>query len=256
MDGSDMIRLDAAPHAIYTCTADTYRLAVEWTKERGHYLSTHLSETMTEVNDSLKNNGMRPAEYLDSLGVFSVPCYLAHCVHLTDSEIERLGEIRSASVVHNPASNLKLASGYAPVAKMRESGINVAIGTDGASSNNNLSMIKDIGLAALLAQPRLSAYDILSMATRDGAKALGLGSRIGTLEEGKDADLILVDTHQVNETPLNDPFSALAFSTDRKNIDTVFCKGRKLLEHGRLLTIDKEEAIAKANEQWEALLRR
>ena len=254
--GSDLIRIDAAPHAIYTCTRETYEAAADWALGRGAMVHTHLSETRKEVEDSLREFGMTPLEYLDSFGFFRAPAYLAHCVHLTDSEIERLGEIRSASVVHNPASNLKLASGYAPVAKMRESGINVAIGTDGASSNNNLSMIKDIGLAALLAQPRLSAYDILSMATRDGAKALGLDSRIGTLEEGKDADLILVDTHQVNETPLNDPFSALAFSTDRKNIDTVFCKGRKLLEHGRLLTIDKEEAIAKANEQWEALLRR
>ena len=254
--GSDLIRIDAAPHAIYTCTRETYEAAADWALGRGAMVHTHLSETRKEVEDSLREFGMTPLKYLDSFGFFRAPAYLAHCVHLTDSEIERLGEIRSASVVHNPASNLKLASGYAPVAKMRESGINVAIGTDGASSNNNLSMIKDIGLAALLAQPRLSAYDILSMATRDGAKALGLGSRIGTLEEGKDADLILVDTHQVNETPLNDPFSALAFSTDRKNIDTVFCKGRKLLEHGRLLTIDKEEAIAKANEQWEALLRR
>ena len=254
--GSDLIRIDAAPHAIYTCTRETYEAAADWALGRGAMVHTHLSETRKEVEDSLREFGMTPLEYLDSFGFFRAPAYLAHCVHLTDSEIERLGDIRSASVVHNPASNLKLASGYAPVAKMRESGINVAIGTDGASSNNNLSMIKDIGLAALLAQPRLSAYDILSMATRDGAKALGLGSRIGTLEEGKDADLILVDTHQVNETPLNDPFSALAFSTDRKNIDTVFCKGRKLLEHGRLLTIDKEEAIAKANEQWEALLRR
>ena len=254
--GSDLIRIDAAPHAIYTCTRETYEAAADWALGRGAMVHTHLSETRKEVEDSLRDFGMTPLESLDSFGFFRAPAYLAHCVHLTDSEIERLGEIRSASVVHNPASNLKLASGYAPVAKMKESGINMAIGTDGASSNNNLSMIKDIGLAALLAQPRLSAYDILSMATRDGAKALGLGSRIGTLEEGKDADLILVDTHQVNETPLNDPFSALAFSTDRKNIDTVFCKGRKLLEHGRLLTIDKEEAIAKANEQWEALLRR
>lgn len=254
--GSDLIRIDAAPHAIYTCTRETYEAAADWALGRGAMVHTHLSETRKEVEDSLREFGMTPLEYLDSFGFFRAPAYLAHCVHLTDSEIERLGEIRSASVVHNPASNLKLASGYAPVAKMKESGINVAIGTDGASSNNNLSMIKDIGLAALLAQPRLSAYDILSMATRDGARALGLSSRIGTLEEGKDADLILVDTHQVNETPLNDPFSALAFSTDRKNIDTVFCKGRKLLEHGRLLTIDKEEAIAKANEQWEALLRR
>ena len=217
---------------------------------------THLSETRKEVEDCIKEHGKTPLEYLDSFGFFRAPAYLAHCVHLTEAEIERLGDISTASGVHNPASNLKLASGYAPVASMKKKVVNVALGTDGASSNNNLSMIKDINLAALLSQPELSAYDILRMATADGAKALRLDDRIGTLETGKDADIVLIDTDQVNETPLNDPFSAVAFSTDRKNIDTVFCKGQKLLEHGRLLTIDKDEAITKTQEQWEKLLRR
>ena len=262
MDGSDMIRLDAAPHAIYTCTADTYRLAVEWTKERGHYLSTHLSETMTEVNDSLKNNGMRPAEYLDSLGVFSVPCYLAHCVHLSDSEAGMLASHERISIVHNPASNMKLASGIAPVRKYREMGLNVSLGTDGASSNNNLSMMKEINLAAMLSivsnmtPSAARPYDILSMATINGARALGLDSRIGTIEEGKDADIVLINTDDVNMTPLNDPLSAVVFAADRKSIDTVFCKGKKLLEHGELKTIDKDEAIANTYRCWDSILRR
>ena len=99
-------------------------------------------------------------------------------------------------------------------------------------------------------------YDVLEMATINGAKALGLDGRIGTIERGKDADIVLINTEEVNMTPLNDPFSAVIFSADRKNIDTVFCKGRKLLEGGRLLTIDKEEAIRKTNERWEDILRR
>ena len=254
--GSDLIRIDAAPHAIYTCTRETYEAAADWVLERGAMVHTHLSETRKEVEDSLRDFGMTPLEYLDSFGFFRAPAYLAHCVHLTDKEIERLGTIKTASATHNPASNLKLASGIAPVAKMKEAGINVALGTDGASSNNNLSMIKDINLAALLSQPKLSAYDVLSMATINGARALRLDDRIGTLEAGKDADIVMINVGCVSETPLNDPFSAVAFSTDRKNIDTVFCKGRKLLEHGKLLTIDEKETIAKTNEQWESLLRR
>ena len=255
-EASDMFRIDAAPHAIYTCTRETYEAAADWAISRNAMVHTHLSETRKEVEDCIKEHGKTPLEYLDSFGFFRAPAYLAHCVHLTEAEIERLGDISTASAVHNPASNLKLASGYAPVASMKKKGVNVALGTDGASSNNNLSMIKDINLAALLSQPELSAYDILRMATADGAKALRLDDRIGTLETGKDADIVLIDTDQVNETPLNDPFSAVAFSTDRKNIDTVFCKGQKLLEHGRLLTIDKDEAITKTQEQWEKLLRR
>ena len=115
----DRIRLDAAPHAIYTCTAETYTLAAEWTAAHpGHYLSTHLSETMTEVNDSLRDNKLRPAEYLDSLGIFSVPCYLAHCVHLSEGEAKMISRHGRASIVHNPASNMKLASGIAPIPKL------------------------------------------------------------------------------------------------------------------------------------------
>ena len=217
---------------------------------------------MTEVNDSLRDNKLRPAEYLDSLGIFSVPCYLAHCVHLSEGEAEMISRHSRASIVHNPASNMKLASGIAPIRKYRELGINVALGTDGASSNNNLSMIKDVNLAALLSivsnmtPSAAKPYDILAMATINGAKALGLEDRIGTLEEGKDADILLINTDDVNMTPLNDPLSAIVFAADRKNIDTVFCKGEKLLEHGILTTIDKDEAIARTNECWQDILRR
>ncbi len=252
--GYDGIRIDIAPHAIYTCTAETYQLAAEWAISSNAYLHTHLSETKKEVDDAVAAYGKTPLEYLDSLGVFKAKTYLAHAVHLTDSEIERLSEIKDASVVHNPASNLKLQSGIAPIQKFLSKGINTALGTDGASSNNNLSMIKDICLAALLSH--IPAYDILEMATINGAKALGLDDRIGTIEVGKDADITLINTEDVNTAPVNDPFSAVVFSSDRGNIDTVFSKGRKLLERGRLLTIDEEEVIRKAQECWDNLLRR
>ncbi len=260
--GSDLLRLDIAPHAIYTCTAETYELSVEWAKENSRYLHTHLSETMTEVNDSLKNFGMRPAKYMEKLGVFSVPCYLAHCVHLDDEEAEMLSSYRTSSIVHNPTSNMKLASGIAPVRKYRQLGINVALGTDGASSNNNLSMIKEINTAALLSTvsnmtpSAARPYDILEMATVNGVKALGLEDRTGTIEEGKDADIVLINTADVNMTPVNDPLSAVVFACDRKNVDTVFCRGRKLLEHGVLKTLDKEEIMARTRECWQDILRR
>ena len=260
--GSDLIRIDAAPHAIYTCTRETYEAAADWALGRGAMVHTHLSETRKEVEDSLRESGMTPLEYLDSFGFFRAPAYLAHCVHLSDSEAGMLASHERISIVHNPASNMKLASGIAPVRKYREMGLNVSLGTDGASSNNNLSMMKEINLAAMLSivsnmtPSAARPYDILSMATINGARALGLDSRIGTIEEGKDADIVLINTDDVNMTPLNDPLSAIVFAADRKNIDTVFCRGEKLLEHGTLTTIDKDEAIARTNECWQDILRR
>ena len=260
--GDDMFRLDAAVHAIYTSTPDCYERAAAWASSINARMNTHISETKKEVDDAIAKYGMSPVELLDSIGVFkAVPTYGAHCVHLSDKDIMILSE-RGVSAVHNPSSNMKLASGAAPIMKMRKAGINIALGTDGASSNNNLSMIKEMNAAALLATvssmtpSAARPYDVLEMATINGAKALGLDGRIGTIERGKDADIVLINTEEVNMTPLNDPFSAVIFSADRKNIDTVFCKGRKLLEGGRLLTIDKEEAIRKTNERWEDILRR
>ena len=255
------IRLDAAVHAIYTSTPGCYERATEWVKERGARLHTHLSETKKEVDDCLSAYGKTPAQLLESLGVFSVPTYIAHGVHITEDEMEVLKD-HNVSVVHNPSSNMKLASGIAPVREFRKKGINVALGTDGASSNNNLSMMKEMNITALLhtvanmTPSAVKPYDILEMATINGARALGLEDRIGTIECGKEADIVLINTDDVNMTPVNDPFSALIFSADRKNVDTVFCQGRKLLEHGNLLTIDKSEAIAKTKEQWEDILRR
>ena len=257
----DMLRLDAAVHAIYTSTPDCYIRAAEWVKERGVRLHTHLSETRKEVDDCVAAYGKTPVELFNDIGVFSVPVYAAHGVHINEEEMEILKE-HDVSIVHNPASNMKLASGIAPVKKYREKGINTALGTDGASSNNNLSMIKEMNTAALLqtianmTPSAVRPYDIIEMATIGGAKALGLDNRIGTIEKGKEADIVLINTSDANMSPLNDPFSAIVFSADRKNVDTVFCKGRKLLEGGKLLTIDKAEAIAKTNERWEDILRR
>lgn len=252
----DMFRMDLAPHAIYTCTGETYRKAAIVAQEEGCMMHTHLSETEKEVTDCLERTGKTPLKYLKSIGGLPTKGYLAHCVWLTDEEVDLLAKM-DFSVVHNPSSNAKLASGTLDVSKLLKAGVNVALGTDGASSNNNLNMLEEMHVAALMAAtvnrtPSLvSAYDIISMATINGAKALGLDSRIGTLEVGKEADLMLIDTEKVNMRPLNDPFSAIVYSASEEDIDSLWCRGRRLMENRMLLTLDEEKIIGDVGICWE-----
>ena len=261
VDGDDRYRIDAAVHAIYTCTDGCYKTAREWIDSRSGYMNTHLAETEGEVLDSVKNFGKKPAKYLKDLGVLNERTYLAHGVWFDDEELE-IVKNSGASIIHNPSSNCKLASGIANIAKYRKLGIKVGIGTDGASSNNNLNMIKEMNLASMISTVSnmdpgaVTPYDIISMATREGAEAIGLGNKIGTLEVGKEADVLLLDMDRINTTPTNDPFSAIVFSADSSNVDTLFCKGKKILENGEILTVDEKEVMAKTKEQWEDILRR
>ncbi len=259
--GDDMYRIDFAPHAIYTCTEETYQKAARMANAAGCMMHTHLSETEKEVRDCLERTGKTPLQYLKSIGGLSEKGYLAHGVWLTGEEVDILADM-DFSVVHNPSSNAKLASGTLDVSKLLKAGVNVALGTDGASSNNNLNMLEEMHVAAMMAAtvnrtPSLvSAYDIISMATINGAKALGLDGRIGTLEEGKDADLMLIDTKKVNMRPLNDPFSAIVYSASEEDIDNVWCRGRRLMEGRRLLTLDEEKIIGDVESCWEDIRRR
>ena len=261
IDGDDRYRIDAAVHAIYTCTDGCYKVAREWIDSRNGYMNTHLAETEGEVLNSIKDFGMKPAQYLKSLGVLNKKTYLAHGVWLDDEELKIIKE-SGASIIHNPSSNCKLASGIANVAKYRKMGINVGLGTDGASSNNNLNMLKEMNLASMISTVSnmdpgaVTPYDIISMATKDGAEAIGLGNKIGTIEKGKEADILLLDMSRINTTPTNDPFSAIVFSADTSNVDTLFCKGKKILENGTILTLDEKEVMEKTNKQWEDILRR
>lgn len=258
---SPLISICPAVHAIYTCTDDTYRIGCKWAKRNHTPLHTHLSETKKEVEDCIKAHGMSPAIYLDSLGVFDVPTFGAHGVYITDEELPLLRE-KGVSIVHNPTSNAKLASGIAPVAHFRKQGINVSLGTDGASSNNRLNMLRELNTAALLSSASTlnnasyTPYEILKMATLNGAKALLLDSKIGTLEKGKDADITLFDTASANMTPLNNPFSALVYSAERSDISAVYCRGKLLLENGILQTIDEDKAVKEVNLRWKEILNR
>ncbi len=252
--GSDLVRFDAAVHAIYTCTAECYRTACSFAKSINGMINTHLSETLKEVEDSVNEFGMTPAKYLDSLNVFDVPTYIAHGVHIREDEYQILKD-HKVSIIHNPSSNLKLASGFAPIAKFKSAGINVGLGTDGASSNNNLSLLKEMNLATLISTVTtknpmdLTPFDAIKMATIDGAKALGLDHKIGTLEKGKEADITILNLNKINTTPINDPYSAIVYSADTSNVDTVYCQGKLLLSNGQLQTIDEKEALKEINRE-------
>jgi len=261
IDGDNNFRIDAAVHAIYTCTGGTYKVAREWADRNGSYINTHISETQKEVDDCLQEHGVRPVEYLNRLGVLNNHTYFAHGVHLDDNELEIIKE-KGISIIHNPSSNCKLASGIAQITRYKQKGINVGLGTDGASSNNNLNMLKEMNLASMLSSvstmkpSALSPFEVLKLATIDGARAIGLDDKLGSLEVGKYADLIVMDMNRLNTTPTNDPYSAIVFSSDKSNIEYVFSRGRKLLSKGELTTIDKDKAIYNTYLQWNDILKR
>ncbi|MCH3917017.1 MAG: amidohydrolase [Spirochaetia bacterium] len=258
----DLITFMIAPHAIYTTTAASYLYAHDWIKERHLRMHTHMSETQTEVKDCLTQHKTTPLMYLEKEGALEdINVVLAHGVYLTNDEVKLCKE-RDFSIVHNPSSNCKLASGIAPVSKFRKAGITMALGTDGSSSNNNLDMFEEMHVAALLSSVSTmdpianTPYDILSMATTGGAKALGLADKIGTLEEGKDADIILVDTHKPHLTPLNDPFSALVFAAQGSDVDTVLCRGKILMENRNFTTINVNEIMKQTEACWASIQNR
>lgn len=256
------IRINPAPHAIYTTTSDSYKFAIDMAVDFKTQLHTHLSETKKEVEDCLTQNRVTPAFYLEQLGLYDkCPAFLAHGVHLTDDELKML-QNKKVSIVHNPSSNCKLASGIAPIGKIKKYGINIAIGTDGASSNNNLNMLKDINLACMLASVssynpiEFTPYEALKAATYGGAFALGREKECGTIEKGKDADLIMFDLNKPNIAPVNNIYSALVYSASNSDIDTVLCKGNILMENSKLTTLDEKQIIKEANNQWEKIKER
>ena len=258
---TSFITIDVAPHAVYTCPPETYLFARELKETLGCSLHTHACETKKEVADCRSVYGKTPIELLADLGCLDKRTYLAHCVHLSEHDIELLEQYKPA-VVHNPSSNCKLASGIAPVARVLGTTGNVALGTDGASSNNNLDMFQEMRLCAMLSavstgNPRaLTPYEILRMATLGGATALHRAQECGTLEVGKDADIILVDIDKPHLTPLNDPFSALVFSAKSSDVDTTICKGNILMQNRCLTTIDQEASMKQLKRNWKQLLDR
>lgn len=251
-------RFDLAPHAIYTCTKGTYEMVRDFAKEHNLFVHTHLSETKKEVEDSLNEFGMTPALYLDSINLFDARCYVAHGVHLTDQEMEILKK-KNVSVVHNPSSNAKLLSGTFPLKKAMDIAVNVSLGTDGASSNNNLDMFEEMHVAAMIASSsgyKVKAYDILKMATINGARALGYEKERGSIEVGKDADIVLLNADTPCLCPLNNPVSALVFSASSECIDTVLVNGKTVMKNRKLTGIDIKSVMDGLRMQWEDIKKR
>lgn len=238
------LRLAVTPHAPYTTTPDLLRECRALADELGAQFGMHLAETKAEEEQTLAEYGMRPVPYVDSLGILRDDTSLFHCVHVDEADMAILRD-RGCVAVHNPASNVKLASGYAPVAKMLASGVAVAIGTDGPASNNAQDMFRELWLAAILGKSvagdptAMTARLALDMATRHGAAAIH-DPEVGSLEPGKKADFIALDLHSPNLCPVNDIVSNVVYaSTGLENRLTVV-DGRELYRDGRFLTIDTD----------------
>jgi 5-methylthioadenosine/S-adenosylhomocysteine deaminase len=247
-----------APHSPYTCTDDILRATAELAVEYDIPLHTHLAETAMEVENSRAENDMPVIPYVKKNNIFDAKVLAAHCVHVDEGELHTLHH-HGAGVAHCPSSNLKLASGAAPVSKMLKLGLNVGIGTDGPASNNDLDMFEEIRLAALLAKgttgdpTTLPAYTALTMATRLGAKALHLEDKIGTLETGKHADLIIVDTSPLHNSPRfhrdqTSTYSQLVYAAKSTDVHSVMVNGRWLMRDRELMTLDQTDLILQAGE--------
>lgn len=214
-------------------------------KELGTGIQIHLLETKKERDDSFKKYGIDAAEECLRSGIFDVPVIAAHCVHLSDSDIEIL-KSKNVNVAHNPTSNLKLASGIARVPHLIERGVNVSLGTDGSASNNNLNMFEEMNLAALIHKGEnrnptlIDAEQAIRMATVNGAKAAGFEGEIGIIKEGMKADLIILDTDKPHFYPVNNHMSALVYSAQGSDVETVIVDGEILMENRELKTIDFE----------------
>jgi len=229
-----------APHAPYTVSDKTFAKIVTIAEELDLPIHTHLHETQHEVEDSLAQHKARPLERLRALGVLGPRLIAAHAVHVTGQEIDALAK-HGASVAHCPSSNLKLASGLAPVAALLERGVNLGIGTDGAASNNRLDVLEETRLAALLAKAvagdarAMPAHQALAAATLNGARALGLEASTGSLVPGKYADLCAISFADPELSPCYDPASHLVYSAGRGQVSHVWVAGQARVEQGRLV---------------------
>jgi len=251
------IRYCFAPRFAISCTRGLLEKVAELARARGVMVHTHASENRTECELVLKESGLKNITYLDSLGLTGRHVALAHCVHLGNDEIKTL-KTTGTNVVHCPSSNLKLGSGIAPIVKLLEEDISVSLGADGAACNNRLDMFTEMRTAALLQKALhgpevLTANRVLRMATRDGARAMGLDAEIGSIEVGKRADLALVRLDPLHSTPVADVVSALVYSAEANDVDTVIIDGQVVMRERKLLSLDEREIIQTASSEAEKL---
>ena len=254
------IRYCFAPRFAISCTRELLEKVGELARSRGVMVHTHASENRTECEIVQEETGLRNIAYLDTVGLTGRHVALAHCVHLSVDEIETL-KSTGTNVVHCPSSNLKLGSGIAPIAKLLEEGISVSLGADGAACNNRLDMFTEMRTAALLQKvlhgPEvMPAKRVLRMATIAGARALGLASEIGRNERGKKADLSVVRLDRLHSTPASDAVSALVYSAEAEDVDTVMIDGEILMRDRKLLRTDETDTISTAQREAQELMNR
>ncbi|WP_141501466.1 amidohydrolase [Paenibacillus luteus] len=249
-----------SPHAPYTCPPEYIERFVQAAHDYNLPLHTHMSETLAEVEQNVRDYGMRPVEHLDRLGFFSRPSLVAHAVHLNDAEIELLAA-KNVAVSHNPVSNLKLASGIARVPDLLRAGVTVSLGTDSAASNNNLDLFEEIRFAALLHKgvsgdpTAVPALEALKMGTVYGAKSIWQQDSLGSLQEGKKADFIAIDIEQAHYYPKTDMVSHLVYSGSGRDVRHVWVDGRQVVKNGECTMLDEEKIRYEAQASFERLLK-
>jgi len=240
-----------APHAPYTCSPELLKSAKKLADRYGLLLHIHLAEEKWEVEKIKQEQGMSPVEYLKNLGFLGDRTSAAHVNWVSEKDIEILAET-GTGVCHNPQSNMKLATGFCPVSDMLKAGVKVGLGTDGASSNNDLDMFGEMATASMLQKAFkkdpsvLKAKEVVWMATRGGAQVLGLDDEIGSLEAGKKADIILIDLNRPHLVPLYDIYSHLVYAVNGADVETVLVNGRVVMEDRKMLTVDEDEIIERA----------
>jgi 5-methylthioadenosine/S-adenosylhomocysteine deaminase len=253
--GDDLITPCIAPHALYTCGTETLKKAKAMAEKFGVPLHIHLSETEWEVGEVMVRYKKRPIEYLETIGFLDETVLAAHCTWVEDNEIELLAR-RKVGVSHCIESNLKLASGFAPVATMLMAGVKVTFGTDGAASNNDLNIMSEMSTVAkvhkaLSNNPTvLDAKTILLMATRWGAEVLGLGDKIGSIEKGKIADIVTINLKKPHLTPIYNVYSHIVYAAMASDVETVMVNGKVVVNEGRLCNADEEKILIRARE-WQ-----
>lgn len=249
----DRLTFMLGPHAPYTCDEAYMRIVSEEAKKNHMGIHVHLSESESEIAQIREKYGCSPIEMADRNGLFDMPAVAAHCVQITESDMEILKK-KNVSVVTNPASNMKLGNGFAPVPAMSEKGINVCLGTDGAASNNSLNMFHELNLLMLIHKgvkktPQcISAKEGFRIVTINGAKALGLEKEIGSLEAGKKADIAILNLNTPSLMPKNNLLAGLSYSANGSEVDTVIIDGKVTMENRKVLTMDEDLVYKKVNE--------
>jgi 5-methylthioadenosine/S-adenosylhomocysteine deaminase len=252
--GDPLIHAAPAPHSIYTCSKKTLQDSAALARKYHAPILIHVSEMKKEWDDSLKTNGVSPVQYLEQLGILGPDVVAAHCIFVDEADRKLLAQ-HNVGCIHNPSSNMMIASGVSPVPEMRAAGVAVGLGTDGpAGSNNDLDLMEEIDLAAKLAKISkmdplaLNARAVVEMATIDGARALHMEKEIGSIEKGKKADLVLISLDEPNAVPMYDVYAQIAYALKGSDVETVVIGGRVVMREHKLLTVDEDAALAKARE--------